>query len=243
MIINICQELEDKIYKFKKINTANNDAALLGNCQKFINDAKEVLHALNQQTILYQNNELIDIIDIPDTTKSLDKLHTVQQNFKEDAIKITRGKNFNLLIKYLNDFHSELSEELKTKWNDWLDKKTQFAIDETLLDIFKNIPDVQEKIEEIDLLYEKLNESRGSIPSTQKEIDDIKQLIESIREIINSIPLDDLPEDVQKFLTALNTSTGASLDYLTEIVMDWLKDKNLTSNYFIRPKRRFKFNV
>ncbi len=94
------------------------------------------------------------------------------------------------------------------------------------------IPENKVAIDSYTNLYNNLMGYKASIPEDKEDFITIKNLVKKLSEIKFH---EDIPEDVKKFFT--QTTFGASLEYLTEDVMAWLRKNDLLSSFEVRAKR------
>lgn len=97
--------------------------------------------------------------------------------------------------------------------------------------LITKIPENKVAIDSYTKLYNELMRYKNSIPDTNEDFIVIKNLIKKISEIKFQ---ENIPENVKKFFD--QTTFGASLEYLTEDVMVWLRENDLLSSFIVRAK-------
>ena len=95
------------------------------------------------------------------------------------------------------------------------------------------IPENKVAIDKYTKVYNEFIQHRNQIPESHELFQKIHSLVNQLSEISVSFR-DDVPEDVKKFFD--QTTFGASLDYLTEDVMLWLRENNLLSSFVVKAK-------
>jgi hypothetical protein len=95
------------------------------------------------------------------------------------------------------------------------------------------IPANKIAMEKYTKLYNEFIQYKNQIPDNKEVFLKIHSLVKQLSEVSLSFE-DDAPESVKKFFE--QTNYGASLEYLTEDVMTWLRDKDLLSSYVVRAK-------
>lgn len=93
------------------------------------------------------------------------------------------------------------------------------------------IPENKAAIDTYTKVYNDLMRYKTSIPEGEQDFIAIKNLVKKISEIKFQ---EDIPENVKKFFD--QTTFGASLEYLTEDVMVWLRENDLLSSFVVRAK-------
>lgn len=93
------------------------------------------------------------------------------------------------------------------------------------------IPENKVAIADYTKLYSELMDYKTSIPVDGEAFIAIKNLVKKISEIKFQ---ENIPKNVKKFFD--QTTFGASLEYLTEDVMVWLRENDLLSSFVVRAK-------
>jgi hypothetical protein len=93
------------------------------------------------------------------------------------------------------------------------------------------IPENKDAIDLYTRLYNELRGYKTSIPEDKEDLITIKNLVTKISEIKFQ---ENIPANVKKFFE--QTNIGASLEFLTEDVMLWLKENKLLSSFVVRAK-------
>ena len=93
------------------------------------------------------------------------------------------------------------------------------------------IPENKVAIDSYTNLYNDLMRYKTIIPEGEKDFITIKNLVKKISEIKFQ---ENIPENVKKFFD--QTTFGASLEYLTEDVMVWLRKNDLLSSFVVRAR-------
>lgn len=94
------------------------------------------------------------------------------------------------------------------------------------------IPGNKEALDRYKMLYQSFVKYRTNIPKDAEEFMALKAISDQLSEI--KFEDKDIPDDVRKFFEA--TNTGASLDLLTNEVIEWLRSNNLLNRYVVRAK-------
>lgn len=97
--------------------------------------------------------------------------------------------------------------------------------------LITKIPENKVAIDSYTKLYNELMRYKTSIPDADEDFIAIKNLIKKISEIKFQ---ENIPENVKKFFE--QTNIGASLEYLTEDVMEWLRENDLLSSFVVRAR-------
>ena len=95
------------------------------------------------------------------------------------------------------------------------------------------IPENKIAMDKYSKLYNEFIQHKNQIPENQEVFQKIHSLVKQLSEISMAFK-EDVPEDVKKFFD--QTTFGASLDYLTEDVMVWLRENDLLSSFVVKAK-------
>jgi len=140
--------------------------------------------------------------------------------------------------KWVN-FHEKITLDImnaaKSLNNDWAKYFTSLfggmPPEQRRSTIITKIPENKAAIDNYTKLYNELMRFKTSIPEADEDFIAIKNLVKNISEIKFQ---ENIPENVKKFFE--QTNIGASLEYLTEDVMKWLRENDLLSSFVVRAK-------
>lgn len=82
-------------------------------------------------------------------------------------------------------------------------------------------------------LFNKFSAYKAVVPPTGEAIQEVKRCSKALEKIKFD---QNVPDDVAKFFEATASSTGASLDLLTDTVLKWLRSNMLLGNYVARAR-------
>lgn len=198
------------------LTSLNNDAADVAKNSKILAENKVPLSS--QSTLA----------DIKDAT---DKLAS---KFIETpkSTSVFEGK------KWVN-FHQKITLAIenaaKSIKNDWTIYFTSLfggmSPEQRRLTLIIRIPENKVAIDSYTKLYNELIRYKTSIPEDEEDFITIENLVKKISEIKFQ---ENIPENVKKFFD--QTTFGASLEYLTEDVMVWLRENDLLSSFVVRAR-------
>lgn len=97
-----------------------------------------------------------------------------------------------------------------------------------------SIPENKIAIEKYTKLYKEFAEYKPLVPRSEDDFLRLNKLIVELSEIEKSFK-EDIPANIKEFFS--QTSQGASLDYLTDDVMAWLRENNMMSSFVVHAKR------
>ncbi|MBT8534817.1 hypothetical protein G6725_02190 [Polynucleobacter paneuropaeus] len=95
------------------------------------------------------------------------------------------------------------------------------------------IPENKIAIDKYTKIYNEFIQHNDQIPDSLEIFQKIHSLVKELSEISMTFK-EDVPENVKKFFD--QTTFGASLDYLTEDVMAWLRENDMLSSFIVKAK-------
>jgi hypothetical protein len=101
--------------------------------------------------------------------------------------------------------------------------------------IVQTIPDNMVALGTYTRLYQRFNRFRNAVPASEDDFDDLQSCSDQLA-AIKFQENDDVPGAVKAFFNATASGSGASLDFLTAEVVDWLRTNNMLVNYVVRAR-------
>jgi hypothetical protein len=192
-------------------------------------DASEI--AKNSKLLADNKVPLSSQPNLSDIKDATDKLAT---KFIETpkSTSVFEGK------KWVN-FHEKITLAIKNAAksvdNDWAKYFTSLfggmPPEQRRSTIITKIPENKVAIDSYTKLYNELMRYKTSIPEADEDFIAIKNLVKKISEIKFQ---ENIPENVKKFFE--QTNNGASLEYLTQDVMEWLRETDLLASFVVRAR-------
>lgn len=141
--------------------------------------------------------------------------------------------------KKWGDFHEKITLAIKNAAksvdNDWAKFFTSLfggmPPEQRRSTLIIKIPENKVAIDSYTNLYNQLMRYKTTIPEDEEDFITIKNLVKKISEIKFQ---ENIPENVKKFFD--QTTFGASLEYLTEDVLVWLRENDLLSSFVVRAR-------
>jgi len=101
--------------------------------------------------------------------------------------------------------------------------------------IVQTMPDNVAALATYTRLYQRFNMFRNAVPTSVEDFDEVQSCSDQLA-AIKFQENDDVPGPVKAFFNATSSGSGASLDFLTREVVDWLRTNNMLSNYVVRAR-------
>ena len=233
MILDDCQQLNEKIKRFDEFQSRKSSAESLGTRRKELEEVRASLQQSLRTAKVLAGEELLDMKEVASSTKVLLSLDVVQRLFQEDPLQITKGKDYNVLLTQLASLCEEIYQECRRVWDDFIEDATP-AVDSELLNARAEIPDFVSIVKQIRLLKEKLDTTAENVPSTAEVLSDYRETAQALREKLDEFYSGEYPPEVIDFLKAANTRRGAALSLLTPSVLKWLQENDKVDGFSVR---------
>jgi len=169
----------------------------------------------------------------------LDKLQRTQELLQkllevlgQDPDQLTRGRNYNLMIRYVEAMVDKLGTEISTAWQKEVEDHTPVFAKQDI-DLWKGVSGDPSKIDRIPLANEKLKAMANKVPATVAEIEAFRLQAARLQKMIDDLN-PNLPPEVKKFLKQVYSYKGAPLASLTDPVRKWLESKRLLGYFRIK---------
>lgn len=191
------------------------------------------LCASNAKLLANQGAALSSVIEIGSVIETVRK---VLMRFVEipKSTTLRQGTRWTGLSSKLEALATKVSEVQANDWKTFFDGNFFGGLPPAQREakLILAIPGNKEAIERYKMLYQSFIKYRTNIPKDAEELKVIRATSEQLSEI--KFENKNIPDDVRKFFEA--TNTGASLDLLTNEVIEWLRSNNLLSRYVVRAK-------
>jgi hypothetical protein len=228
-----CEQLRNDIKKLSTFKTGHVETKELQKKLTTLCEYKEISSYCVDMTTLFngQENYLRQQENIPEI---LENLKIIEKNFKKDPTSqtLSRANYWTILgdnLKKLNTFYRKIIISTWTKFvQGCLLAETPNSLDQSIAKTSQN----KILLQQYRQIFRELDSKKSDLPTGKASFQEARRLGENLKEIYKRIDKD-VPEDVGRFLNAINVEGGASLDLLTEGVLKWLKDRNEYKYYKI----------
>lgn len=173
---------------------------------------------------------LINLMDVQDATEKL------ANKFKEEpkSASVFEGKKWS---SYNEKTTLALKNAVRSVESDWTKYfKALFGgmtPEQRKSRLILKIPENKIAIDKYTKVFTEFNLHNNQIPDSPEIFQKIHSLVKELSEISMTFK-EDVPENVKKFFD--QTTFGASLDYLTEDVMVWLRENDMLSSFIVKAK-------
>lgn len=213
----------DEISQLEQLSNLLN--ALVNNSRKVAENATSL--SVNKLRL----NNLVGLDEIKSATEVL------ANKFKDTpkSSTIFDGRKWTTFYDKINTFIKNSALSVEKDWaqhfNALFGGRTPEQRRQTLI---ISIPENKIAIDKYTKLYKEFTEYKPLIPRSEDDFLRLNKLIVELSEIEKSFK-EDIPANIKEFFN--QTSLGASLDYLTDDVMAWLRENNMMSSFVVHAKR------
>lgn len=233
MILDDCQQLNQKIDQYEEIQRQRDHAEDLENRRKELEEKRNNLKLSLQSALVFIEAELLDQADLPSSTALDSSLAQVHHLFHDDPLRITEGQAYEEFLTKLVEVREEIDQICDQVWEDFT-SDTAPVVDTDLLQEREDIPEFESTVTEIRALQEELELAADTVPSTEEELSQYREKAKTLGQEIEKLYTDDYPQEVIEFLRAANTRKGASLSMLTPAVLEWLEDNDKMDGFSVK---------
>lgn len=205
---------------------------------------RELQQLADRIAILAHRNALlleqsVPLTPVADIDKAKQRISQIRDRFAElpKAVTLSDKQRWKKLESTLIEFIASAEAVLKQDWKNYFNST-----------LFGGLPPEQrqqtipleplgnkEALKRYTSLYQRFKQYRNTVPDTAEALNEVlfcSNELASIEFVENS----DLPAPVIAFFNAVSSGSGASLDFLTQDVIEWLRANNMLANYVIRAR-------
>ena len=233
-LLEQCKLANEKLAELADAEQANGVAENIRKRSNELAEASESLVDVSTSASLLLKEGILNESQLLDDAKPRSYVADIRQKLSEDPSAITSGRTFTNLKKSVQK-HSEKTVELVNE--SWSSHVAEIApkVDSKLLSQHRNtsFSDVVVKLERTAKEAKKIAKNA---PTGSDAFNALKEIWSVIRNDLASLPQADNPE-VQAFLIAVGSETGADLSLITDSVRDWLVGNQMIEDFSVRRRK------
>lgn len=199
--------------------------------------ADRVVALARRNTLLREQN--VTLSPIPSIDKAKQQISQNNARFAESpkATTLVDKQRWSKLVSTLTEFVASAEALQRQDWKAYFSSKLFGGVppEQRKQTILQVLPENQNALRRYTHLYQRFNQYRNAVPST---VEALCEVLACSKELagIQFRENDDVPVAVSAFFNATSTGTGASLDFLTPEVIEWLRTNNMLANYVVRAR-------
>lgn len=215
-------DLDEKLDESKKLHALESDADSLS---KSLGEQVRLSRLLNDQGIECDSPISVE--------KALDIVSKLKERFNAEkrADQLTRGKDWTLFKGLVEKVSAEAAHTNKTEWVRFVEMAYTGEKPKDVEVSLALTPENSRNLPLFSRAYSEFQKYTRKLPNERSDFDDVRDTARKLREIYQQFDFS-VSESVKLFLKAVGEG-GASLDLLTEEVIEWLRESNSKSRYRI----------
>lgn len=199
--------------------------------------ATRIVMLARRNTLL--RKEGIALSPIPDIDKAKQVTSQISARFAESpkAATLVDKQRWSKLVSTLTDSAASAETLQRQDWKAYFSNKLFGGVppEERRQTILQTLPENRKALERYTHLYQRFNQYRNTVPNNGEALSEVHACSRDLADI-QFVENDDVPTTVRAFFNATSTGTGASLDFLTSEVIQWLRANNMLANYVVRAR-------
>ena len=222
MIVTQAQKVREQLTTLKKLEE---DAENRKDIEATYDELKQVTAALRQFSTLYQR--IRGRLDAEKTAyiaaqvgQMAKNIETSQQEFAEKRRQVKALKEANKQVK-------ELTQNAEASWK--LYAESQLAPQRELLDLVRQLPEINKQLKEIDALTARLEAFTQSSPKNAAEVKEFDQKLAKLAKRLSNLNLE---PDVETFLRDVLRSQATLAD-LSDEILEWCRQGDRAKTFKI----------
>ena len=230
MIAEQCKALREQLEEVKRADDREKVVKQLNSRQEELVTLRDSVVRVTDSLNAIQSRTAI-IGDL-DSSKSLERVRKIRDALNVDPLSITKGHDFTNMKKAFEKFVEEGKDALEATWQAYL-PKARPTLDKNQLAQAEQQKDFKTTTVQLKAREKHAAKLCKTPPSDEEEFTEIEKAWEDVRQMIAELPEVANDPTVQEFLKAANSSTGASIELLTDEVRVWLRNNNVADKYRI----------
>lgn len=177
----------------------------------------------------------------PDVDRAKQLCGKIFDRFMESPTNDTlvRNRGWSNLLDALKTFNIEEDTQQKHDWREYFARKLFGGAppEQRKQTLTLSLPVNKDAFARYDRMYRLVSQYKIVVPNSKEQLLNVQTWSEQLAAINSEfVENEDVPVAVQAFFTATATVYGASLDLLTEEVIEWLRANNMLNNYAVRAR-------
>ncbi|WP_420995168.1 protein DpdI [Cupriavidus sp. 30B13] len=183
--------------------------------------------------------EGVPLSPIPDIDKPKQLISQISARFAElpKATTLVDRQRWSKLISTLTEFNASAETLQRQDWKTYFSSKLFGGVppEQRKQTILQTLPENRKALERYTHLYQRFNQYRNTVPDTVETVREVHACSKDLADT-RFVENDDVPVPVRAFFNATSAGSGASLDFLTQAVVEWLRTNNMLANYVVRAR-------
>ena len=233
-LLERCQAANVKIAALVEANKSKEIADKIRKCAGKLSDASESLVDYSGRASVLLDANILKTTELVDDSKLSHQLTEMRQKISEDPSAITSDRNFTNLKKTIEKFGEQTEKVVNDQWKQHVSEIAP-KIDNKLLAHHRNTS-FAAVVANLETNAKEAKKLARTAPVDAEVFAQLAGYWHEIRTNLARIPQADDP-DVQAFLNAVGSESGAGIETLTSSVITWLQENDMLDEFCIRKTR------
>jgi len=169
----------------------------------------------------------------PNALTLQNNLEELRASFSADPTYILGPNRLAAVKNAVPAFAVSFEQELLSAWGNYGISRRP-PVNQEVLSVLASVAALRRQVDRVTVGFRDLDERLTRLPVTEVEIDQFDRKAAEVTAAWNELDSDHLSPDVLLFLKEAGSLRGADLDRVTEQVLQWLQQHNLTGAFRIR---------
>jgi hypothetical protein len=227
------ESVRSRLEQIKQKESGAEEIEELGRLSQQLEEFSQQLERLASDTRLLRDEgvSLDPVLSLPDEVTCVEDVKEKFLN-KRSSQTLKQGRRWSGLINRLTSVVSKINGSRKNDWNKYFENNCFGGPNpDQRGQTLGATPQNQRALTMYGVYFRKLSKYKDSHPNSSEEFMEMRDSSNKLSEIEFQ---EDIPDSVRKFLEA--TKRGASLEFLTPEVIEWLRSNDSLDSYIVRAR-------
>lgn len=227
-----CAELQTQLSSLRQAQDNQEKARVLGARREELEARRLKLTLAAASAAVLVKHEQLPAARLPDVAKAQQSCAVVRQRLDEDPESVTKGREYSLLLRRLDEINGSLDDLVQTAWSELV--KRHEGGDERFLAQVERVPGQAAAVAAIRLARTVLLTASAQVPASDEQYQHFLTCSGALQEALGKVNRGDFPAEVLAFFKRAQSPAGAPLSLLTDGVRAWLERKGMVQGLRIR---------
>ena len=238
MLLNECRDVRDRLARMQAAKIDIVEATSLSAKANEINAWATKVELLSERNRLLRRKNVARSSNL-DGNPVLQAIRISRERFAESpqSSTLVGGKRWSKLVSALGEFSTAAETLQRQDWVNHFSNRLFAGVSPELRKqtVVQSMPDNVVALRSYTLLYQRFIKYRNVMPASAEDFDDVDSCSDQLAAITFK-ENDAVPGPVKAFFNATSSGSGASLEFLTTEVVEWLRINHMLSNYVVRAR-------
>lgn len=238
MLLNDARSVRESLRLAENASSDIEEAEALAAKRSELQELAGRIGALANRNALLREQGVL-LTPVPGIDKAKQLISQISARFAESlrSDTLVDKQRWSKLVLMLTEFSATAETLQKQDWKDYFSRKLFGGVppEQRKQTILQALPENRKAFERYTYLYQRFSQFRNIVPSTAEVLREVHAFSNELASI-QFVENDEVPVPVRAFFNAVSSGSGASLDFLTQEVIEWLRINNMVANYVVRAR-------